>query len=125
MNNDDIKITIIELYEKNQQRLSGNLKYEFKLTDKRNDVLDKFIDNITKHVDVVGVELLKGYISYAFGTYAGRGVNSNPSAFYITWIISFTLFKKYLSAKSGRKWGRRKNLKRERSKIIKHGKKKS
>ncbi len=121
MSDDDIKITIIELYEKNQQRLSGNSKYTFALSDKRNEYLDKFIDRIKKEVAVVGVDLLRSYLSYAFGTYAGRGVKTNPSAFYCTWIISFTLFKKFLNDSSGKKWYVKKTLRHERHKLIATG----
>lgn len=121
MEHDEIKLTIIELYEKNQARLSGNKKYKFDLTDKRNDLLDSFIEKVSKRIDVIGIDILKSYMIYAFGTYAGRGYKGNPTTFPATWLISYTLFLKFLSDKSGKKYAVKKNLQRQRKKLIKIG----
>ncbi len=120
MEHDDIKLILIELYEKNQRRLSGNKKYKFDLTESRNEILDKFIENISKRVDVIGVDILKSYMIYAFGSYAGRGIMGNPAAFSVKWIISFNLFLKFLSDKSGKKYALKKNLQRQRKELIKN-----
>jgi hypothetical protein len=105
MTNEELVIILAELYEKHNQKLIGNKKYKFKIDEKREQILTKFVEELNKKVTLVGENFLNEYLTYAFGKYAGR---KNPwggfNRFPISWIVSKTLLKKYLKEPSGMKW---------------------
>lgn len=96
---------IVELYPLFYKQLTGSKRYKFVITESRIKQICNFCIHVLKKVVVPGEDLIKGYLEYAFGKYAGRKNHYGAkNSFPITWIVSKKLFDEYINSTSGKKW---------------------
>ena len=106
------KISIIELYELHTQNITGNKKYRFKNSEKRDVQIDKFSKFLIDNVKIVTVGYINQYLVFAFGKYVGRkGYYGGKNCFTFSWIISVKLLKEFIKHDSKVIWKNERHLK--------------
>lgn len=121
MEKEEFKVILIEFYPEYYKQVSGSKKYRFKLDDKRESQIDKFVDYVFEKIkpETIGEDLIRRYLQFAFGNMIGR---ENPwgkvNAFPLNWIIARAVLDKFFKAKGYEKYRRTKKLKSQGNSIL-------
>jgi hypothetical protein len=100
MSDEDLILTIIELYPQYYKQISGNEKYKLRLTENNFNQIQKFVTFLREKVPTIGIIFIKNFLSYSFSASTGKvnhygAVNKFP----LSWIISKQCLLRFLKEK--------------------------